>query len=447
MFKKIGFISVRCVFISSQVESAIFMLPASLALLVFISLGGWVISGSCVTLLALIFTRLYIDIPQPAAPYVYVQAAFGKGMAFLTSWIYLLVYLISDTSIVIAAVVYLAPLLGGLTPLASLLLEIFVLLIITLINIRGVSVSASMGLVLAILKCLPLLIIPLRDMLVGKGVYFYPINPHQLNISAVLSQAILMDLWCFIGLKTVIATTGISNNPRRTAPIAIIVVTSFVVVLHLLNSVGMMTAVSGRLLVTSSAPYVEATGSISGLSWDIATAFIVLISCIATLNCGVMVGRQFGYAAAQAELFTKVFAITNQYDFPYVNIPLIFFLKVALLLMTLNQELINQLTTIINVTVINYLFIYILCLVAFIKLNKKTNKLYSWMALLLLLLFCWLVVTGSSKDIWLSLLPILSGLPFYLWQTGKWKIWKSFRLVRQREIEHYNPFSYPYQLT
>ncbi|NEJ83618.1 putrescine:ornithine antiporter, partial [Rhizobium leguminosarum] len=166
----------------------------------------------------------------------------------------------------------------------------------------------------------------------------------------------------FIGLKTVIATTGISNNPRRTAPLAIIVVTSFVVALHLLNSVGMMTAVSGRLLATSSAPYVGATGSISGPGWDIAIAIIVLISCIATLNCEVMVDRQIGYVAAQAGLFSNVFAITNQYDFPYVNILLNFFLKVALLLMALNQGLITQLTTIINMAVIDYLLIYILCL-------------------------------------------------------------------------------------
>ncbi|MHB9147485.1 MAG: APC family permease [Candidatus Amoebophilus sp.] len=354
-----------------------------------------------------------------------------------------MVYLISGMAIVIAAVGYLAPLLGGLTLLASLLLA---LLIITLINIRGVSVVASMDLVLTILRYLSLLIIPLGGMLAGKGEHFYPINPHQLNISAVLSQAILLTLWGFVGLETVIATTGISNNPRRTAHLAIIVGTSFVVVLHLLNSVCMMTAVSGRFLATNSAPYVEVTRSISGPGWDIATSFIVFISCIATLNCEVMVERQVGYAAAQAGLFSNVFAITNQYNFPYVNILLIFFLKVALLLMALSQGLVTQFTTIINVAVIDYLFIYILCLVAFIKLNRKKNKLYSWMALLSLLLFCWLVVTGFSKDIWLGVLPILTGLPLYLWQTGKWKIWENFRLVRKREIAHYNPFSYPYQL-
>jgi amino acid transporter len=205
-----------------------------------------------------------------------------------------MVYLISDMAIAIAAVGYLAPLLGGFTPLANLLLA---LLIISLINIRGVSLVASVELALTILKYLSLLIIPLGGMLVRKGEHFYPINPHQLNISAVLSQAILLTLWSFVGLKTVITTTWIINNLRRTVPRAIMVGTS-VVVLYLLN--------------------------------------------------------------------------------------------------------------------------------------RKKNKLYSWMALLSLLLFCWLVVTGFSKDIWLGLLPILTGLPLYLWQNSKWKIWKSLRLVSIR---------------
>lgn len=100
MSKKIGFGSALSLVISSQVGSGIFMLPSSLALIGPISLFGWLVSGSFAIFLAILFARLCLDIPKEGGASSYVEAAFGKTLAFFTAWVYWLVYSISDTAVI-----------------------------------------------------------------------------------------------------------------------------------------------------------------------------------------------------------------------------------------------------------------------------------------------------------------------------------------------------------
>ena len=84
--KKMGFWSVVSLVIGSQIGSGAFLLPAQLASLGAISLGGWLLAGGGAISIALIFAQLCMYIPKAGGPHAYVEAAFGKRFSFFTSW-------------------------------------------------------------------------------------------------------------------------------------------------------------------------------------------------------------------------------------------------------------------------------------------------------------------------------------------------------------------------
>ncbi|MGV2433320.1 MAG UNVERIFIED_CONTAM: amino acid permease [Rickettsiaceae bacterium] len=93
--------------------------------------------------------------------------AFGREAGFFTGWAYWVVSWTSNIAVIIAAVSYLSPILGHTSTITNLLLEILLFLIFTLVNIRGASLAGSLEMLLTILKCLPLVVIPIG------GLFFF----------------------------------------------------------------------------------------------------------------------------------------------------------------------------------------------------------------------------------------------------------------------------------
>lgn len=420
--QKMSLSSATALVISSQVGSGIFILPASLAALGPISLSGWFFSGLFATLLALIFAKLCTDIPHAGGAPTYVEASFGKIMGFFTAWTYWVVYSISNTAVMVAAVGYLASLKTGITPLQIFALEVTLLSFITLINMRGVVLSAFVELVLTFIKCAPLIFIPLVGLLLFKRENFSVFNPHHLKTVDVLSQASFITLWGFIGLEAATAATGIIRGAYQTAARAVILGTLFVVVLYILNSIGIMAVVPLKILAQSSAPYVDAANAIWGheINLGVIMAGVAFISCLATFNAGVLAGGQIAYNAAQGKRFPSILATLNRYGAPYVNLGVSFLFIVILLLITLQDDFIEKLKTVINVAIIDYLFIYNLCIISFIKIYKK-NKVFV-IAAIIPLLFCgWLLINSSVFDLLYACIPVISGIPVYMWNYYKTK--------------------------
>ncbi|MBS0627750.1 MAG: amino acid permease, partial [Verrucomicrobia bacterium] len=182
MQKKLTFRSVVSIVIGSQIGSGVFLLPASLAVLGPFSLFSWLISGSGAILLALVFAKLSMKITKQGGPHAYVEEAFGRKAAFFTAWTYWLVSWVSSIAVIIAAVGYLAPLIGVTDPIILLILKIAIFSSITLLNIKGATLAGSLEFLLTLLKCIPLLLIPIACLFFLKKEYFSPINPGNLDI-------------------------------------------------------------------------------------------------------------------------------------------------------------------------------------------------------------------------------------------------------------------------
>lgn len=425
MVKKLTFRSVVSIVIGSQIGSGVFLLPTSLAILGPISLFSWLISGSGAILLALVFAKLSMKISKEGGPHVYVEEAFGRKAAFFTAWTYWLVSWVSTIAVVIAAVGYLAPLIGVTNPLSLLLLKIAIFSSITFLNIKGATLAGSCEFVLTLFKCIPLLLIPIACLFFLKKEYFFPMNPSNLNIFDSLNTASLLTFWGFIGIETATTAGGIIENPTKTIPRAVITGTLIVAAIYLINSFGIMGVVSSSILASSSAPYVEAAKELFGYSGNVVIALVAFIACVGTLNAWVLTSGQIATQASKDKLFPAFFSKSNKAGAPYVSILIAFFSTLVLLAFTLNADILTQINTVIDVSVTTFILIYFACAAALIKIllkKKKTRSLKYLIIPILSIAFClWIIAFNSLFNLLLCSLFVVTGIPIYIIQHKKIK--------------------------
>jgi len=422
MSKKLKFQSVVSLVIGSQIGAGVFLLPARLAVLGPISLFGWLISGTGAILLALVFAQLSMLVSKGGGPHVYIEKAFGRRAAFFTAWTYWLISWVGSIAIIVAAVGYLSSLTGISDPLSLLFLEIAIITSVTLVNIRGVTVAGSLEIFLTILKCTPLIIIPLAAIFFLKTEHFYPLNPGNFNVLTSLNSASLMTFWGFIGLETATTTAGIIENPKKTIPRAVITGTLIVAAIYFFNSFGVMGIVPPETLAKTQAPYVDATQILFGSGWNIAIALIAFIACIGTLNAWVLTSGQIAVEAAKNGLFPSFFSKTNKSGAPYMSLLVAFLCILPILCLTLTPNILTLFNTIIEVSVITFVLIYLFCALAYIKIlanSPKKSYLY-WAIALLGSGFCiWVLLFISLQNLLLCSLFILSGVPIYMSRKKK----------------------------
>ncbi len=423
MQKKLSFKSVLALVIGSQVGCGIFLLPSNLSSLGSISLLGWLISGIGAILLALVFAQLSIRIAGEGGPHIYVEKAFGPKAAFFTAWTYWLISWVSSLTLIIAAVGYIAPLVGLSTPSMILSSELAIVTLITAVNIKSPKLAGSFEVFLTLLKCIPLFVIPLVGFFFLKSNHFLPILSQDLSIFSSLNTASLLTFWGFIGIETATTAAGIIENPTKTIPRAVVLGTSIVAILYFLNSIGIMGLVPPEVLSGCSSPYAEAATILFGGSWGSVMALIAFITCIGTLNAWVLTSGQIASAAAKENLFPPLFGKTNKSGSPYISLLIVLVCTQLLLLLTLTPNILSQLSRIIDLSVTTFLFIYLACALSFLKIQLKTFAKKSRLQLsytLLAALFClWVLSFSSPQSLLFCSLFVFSGLPIYLRQAKK----------------------------
>jgi APA family basic amino acid/polyamine antiporter len=419
MVKKLNFRSVVALVIGSQIGSGIFLLPTSLAPFGPISLLGWLLSGMGALLLALVFSQLSMHTSKGGGPHVYIERAFGRRAAFFTAWTYWLISWASSIAVIVAAIGYLSPLIGISGPLLTLALELILITAITGINIKSASLAGSCEVFLSFLKCAPLILIPIAGFFFLKSEYFEPIP--GVPFTSSLNTTTLLTFWGFIGVETATTAAGIVENPTKTIPKAVLLGTVVVAAIYFFNSFAVMGVVAPEVLATSQAPYVEAAKVVFGGGWNKLIAVVAFLSCIGTLNAWVLTSGQIAAEASKEGLFPSFFSKTNTAGTPYVSLAIALVCTQLLLFLTLTPNILQQLNSIIDLSVSIFLFIYLACSSAFLKLLIKQQivplrpKLYYAITLLSCTFCLWVLAFTSFKNLAICSLFVLSGIPIYLW--------------------------------
>ncbi|MFV1011087.1 amino acid permease [Wolbachia endosymbiont of Nasonia vitripennis] len=416
MSNKIGFLAIFALVISSQIGSGIFMLPISLAPYGAYSLISWVISGFGAISLALVFASLCAKFPETGGPHIYVKHAFGSTAAFFVGWTYWVSSWVSSTAVTIASIGYLAPLFHNDIQDIRLLLEITLILAIMLINLRGVTTAGHVELLLTIVKIIALLAIPIAGLFFfDKNNFIVSEEVSNFTISQTLARSTLLTLWCFIGLESATAPAGYVNNPSKTIPRAIVLGTVCVAVIYFINSLSIMGLISCNDLASSKAPYVDAIKIMFPGNWHLIISVVAFIVSVSNLNAWFLADGQVTLGLAKDKLMPQFFGKKNKHDAPLWGIILSTLGVLVLLILTSNKSFAEQVTSIIDISVVSFLFIYLACSLAFLKVNIQDKSYCKFLIGGVAVSFCcWVIYETSIKTLLISSLFPLSGTLIYL---------------------------------
>lgn len=423
MSKKIGFWSVFAIVTGSQIGATIFISPISLAQYGIFSLAGWMISGIGAIALCLVFASLCSRIPQTGGPHAYVNHVFGPVSAFFTGWTYWVISWVSSTIVAITAVGALSPFLGGITQIGELALQILVLVFIGYLNLKGVRAAGRAEFVLMVMKFIPLIVIPLA------ALFYFDINNFSMSrevsdlpVSSILSQVTLLTFFGFVGLECATTPAADIESPKKTIPKAIVTGTLSVALLYLFNSVGIMGAVPGSELSNSKAPYVDVARIVFGGNWYFLIALIASVVCIGSLNAWVLASSQIILGLAQDGLMPKKFAEKNANGSPSFSVIVSCIGTIVLLIFTIDKSLASQINKIIDFSVTAFLFVYLSCCFALLRLQLKEEDLSipGIFCSLSAILFCsWVIYETPLISVLVAFLFVLSGVPIYWFWVRK----------------------------
>ncbi|WP_246562479.1 amino acid permease [Rickettsiella endosymbiont of Dermanyssus gallinae] len=428
--QKLGLWMLTALVAGNMIGSGIFLLPASLAEYGSISLLSWIATAGGALLIALVFAKLGTVMPRIGGPYAYCREAFGDFAGFQMAYNYWIALWVGNAAIAVALTAYLSfffPILAK-NALLSCLVSISLVWLMTLVNLLGVRHAGMFQLLTTILKLIPLLLIAL------VGVFY--IHPHYLadfnltgksNFTA-FSGAATLTLWTFIGLESASVPAGHVENPTRNIPRATILGVLIATAVYILSSIAVMGSLPLSQLAHSNAPYADAARLMFGPIGSVVVAIGAVISCLGALNGWILLQGQIPLAAAQDNLFPRIFEKRSANGTPVVGLVISSVLITVLLLMTLSHSMVKQFTIIILLATLASLIPYFLTtmseLVIFLKypaLFKKGKKLLGSVIIAILagVYSFWAIIGSGEQTVFYGTLLLLSSVPVYVWM--KWQ--------------------------
>jgi APA family basic amino acid/polyamine antiporter len=130
----------------------------------------------------------------------------------------------------------------------------------------------------------------------------------------------------------------------------------------------------GIKLISSKAPYVDASRIVFGGNWYLLIACIASIVCVGTLNAWILASGQIILGLAQDGLMPKFFTKQNKHGAPFLGILASCLGIIPLLILTFDKNLAAQINTIIDFfcySISIYLFILYFC---FFKIKNSRKK-------------------------------------------------------------------------
>jgi len=219
--------------VNQVIGSGIFVLPASVAVLVGAASSTWpfVVAGVVNTLIVLCFAEVATRFRGAGGPYLYAKAAFGDLVGFEVAWMLWLTRLAALAALANALALYLGffwpGASGGVGRVVVVSATIGILALINLIGVRYGSWTVNL---FTVSKMVPLLCF------VVVGVFFIQLERFRgftPSFDASTGEAVLLLMFAFGGYELITIPAGEARSPRRDAPFALLTTIAIVCVVFL----------------------------------------------------------------------------------------------------------------------------------------------------------------------------------------------------------------------
>jgi APA family basic amino acid/polyamine antiporter len=314
--RQIGLRTATALVVGEVIAVGIFLTPAGMAkslgsplwlLVVWLVMGGMAVCG------ALCYGELGARYPEAGGGYVYLREAYGRPVAFLYGWMALLVM---DPGLTAALAVGMASYAGyllNLSPNAIKTVAISSILILAMINIRGVRLGGGLLRWLTVLK-LGLLILLLLwgfGFQLGSWSNFTPFvaqRAHSEPLLAALAGGMVAAFFSFGGWWDVTKVAGELRDPARSLPRALIYGVIIVTLVYILTSAVFLYLVPLEAVNSSETFAAQAGEVLFGRAGAQVFSVIVVVTVLGSLAAIIMSAPRVYFAMARDGLFISAAA-------------------------------------------------------------------------------------------------------------------------------------------
>jgi APA family basic amino acid/polyamine antiporter len=322
--RRLGAFTGMAVVVGIIIGSGIFRVPPSIAQTSGNVAGMalvWVAGGIITLFGALSTAELAAMFPHSGGPYVYLREAYGRPLAFLFGWIWLITTALAWAAQSLVFSEYLATFVP-ISPAATHWVAAGLIVLFSAAHYRSVRLGAVFQNISTAAKLIAI---------VGLAVAIFALAPHAGDTPSFTGSGSLQwtgigiglvtVLWAYDGWENLTTLAGEMRRPQKTLPIALIGGTLVVIAVYLIINAGYLRALPFDQLVGSKAVAVDAAVTVLGQAGAAAAGALVIVSVLGSLNGSVMSDPRVFYAMAEDRLFFQsVGKVHPRFETPYVAI-------------------------------------------------------------------------------------------------------------------------------
>ena len=315
--------------VGSVIGSGIFIVPATIAAQVrspLLILAVWLAGGVLTFFGALAFSELGSAFPQAGGMYVYLREAYGPLVSFLFGWT---LFLVIDSGAIATLVSAFAtkylPFFFRLSPLATKLVMVAVILFLMAVNIVGVRWGARLQNLLTIVKlaAIAALVLLVLAFVRGNPVQLVRPLPEAFSFGLIgrFGVALVASLWAYKGWEAATFSSGEIANPQRNLFRGLLLGTLLVILLYLVTNLAYLYAFPASVIARSSRIAADAMSAAIGPFGASLIVFFILCSITGSANGNVLTSPRVYFAMARDGLFFRGIArVHPRFLTPHVSI-------------------------------------------------------------------------------------------------------------------------------
>jgi amino acid transporter len=392
----------------------------------------WLLGGFLALAGALCFAELASTYPRSGGEYVYLTRAFGPMVGYLFAWAQLTVIRPGSIGAMAYVFAHFASRLWGLDAAFALWLAVAAVVLLTLINILGVTLGKHTQNVLTVAKVLGLIAIIVAGLVWSRphaeaardslsSLADYGIQPGW------FATGMILVLWTYAGWHEAAYIAAEIKNRQRNIPLALIAGTTAVTLIYLLINLALWHALGYEGAQASSA-VADVIDNVFPTLGGSLLSILVMISALGALNGMIFTtARIYSEFGADHRLFQPLSHWSKRMGTPVralvVQGCICLVLIVGIGLVGRGRDGFNQM---VEVTAAVFWMFFLLTGISLFLLRKKDADLmrpfrvpaYPWLPLLFCLCSLYMMygaIRYSPRLSLLSLLVLAAGLAFYYW--------------------------------
>jgi APA family basic amino acid/polyamine antiporter len=281
-----------------------------------LTIGAWVLGGAIAMIGALCFAELGARLPKAGGGYAYLREAFGPLSGFLYAWALLLVMATGAIAAVAVTFATYAVSLLGFAPSLIKPIAVGAILLLSAINIVGVSPGAVTQNLFTVLKLAALTVLIGAGIFAAGGTTGAEMTGAAAGVApatgwatiVAMGTALVPVLFAYGGWQQTNFIAEEIVDPEKNLPRALILGTAAVVVVYVLANVTYLRALGAPGLAASQAPAADAMRRLIGPGGATLIAAGITVSTFGFLGLVILVSPRVYQALAADGLFFSAFA-------------------------------------------------------------------------------------------------------------------------------------------